>query len=285
MSLYRLKLRKNMKLKASLKGDIEMLYFSDLDRTLIYSSKIANFSINNVCIEKLKGKDISYISKKSIRNIEKLLKFMTIIPVTTRTIEQYRRIEFAHHNINFQWAIVSNGSYILKNNEPIKEWDNHIKQIKNQSEDLLKVFEKFSLYKNINGLVKTKIAEDNFFYCIIDKTNFQFDDLERFIYYLKESNWNYYLNGRKLYFMPKGMTKENAINFLLKSFKESSFIASGDSILDLNMLNLSNVAYIPKHADILHNVANNKIFISKNEGILATEEILEEIINTNREIV
>ena len=79
-----------------------MVVFSDLDRSIIYSNKfIGNLDKKTYeCIEFIDEKEISYISFKTIELIKELTKNNLFIPTTTRTIEQFQRINFSKYNIN-----------------------------------------------------------------------------------------------------------------------------------------------------------------------------------------
>ena len=58
---------------------------TDLDRTFIFSKKTVSCSEDElVCIEKLDGQDLSYISKNVQMQMSRLDDTQLIIPVTTR---------------------------------------------------------------------------------------------------------------------------------------------------------------------------------------------------------
>ena len=255
-----------------------MIFFSDLDKTIIHSRNSINDVNNALAIEKYLSEHISFVSSEIILSLQKLSKKMTIIPVTTRTVEQYKRIKFESFNINFQWAITNNGACILHNGQPVMEWEKVIKTKIQQSERFKVVFDKYSAYKNVKGILRTKAAEGMFFYSILDKENFDVTSIKKFIEYIETVGWKYYFSGRKLYFIPEGITKERAVLFILEKMGENNFIASGDSWLDINMLNYSQRAYVPKHADIINKITNKNLYISKGHGIKATEEILNSIL-------
>ena len=94
-----------------------MVVFSDLDRSIIYSKEFIQEESNTLDIEIYKGENISYISQKTIENIKKIKKNSDFIPTTTRTIEQFKRINFKKYGLDFKHAITSNGGNILINGE------------------------------------------------------------------------------------------------------------------------------------------------------------------------
>lgn len=254
-----------------------MIIFSDLDRSIIYSNKFIeefnDFNNEYDCIEKVNNKEISYISLKTIEYLKEIQDFGTFIPTTTRTAEQFRRIDFDNYNIKFKYAITSNGGTILKDNEPLKEWDLVIKDIVNSSGKRKDMIDEFEKYKNTPGIISLKNAGELFFYLVVDKSIFNIDNIKEYIKTLNKNNWLHYISGRKIYFLQKGITKENAINFIINKENIGQFSSIGDSIMDLGMLNIANNSYILKHGE-LAKYSEEDYRISKSIGMDGTEEVL-----------
>lgn len=86
-----------------------MIVFSDLDRSIIYSNKFLNADSKYTNIEIYREKEISYISLDTINLIKQIQYYGMFIPTTTRTVEQFKRIEFNKYGIyfsleyNFKW--------------------------------------------------------------------------------------------------------------------------------------------------------------------------------------
>lgn len=256
-----------------------MIYFSDLDRTLIYSNKFIGKEKNEICIETLNGEEISYISPKSIEHLKDILRVKRFIPTTTRSIEQFNRIKFKEYGVNFEWSIVSNGGNILYKGEIVEQWKQILYDRLKTCGSLEYVMRSFRReYGNMDGVNKLKDVDDIFFYIVVDKEIFDENKIIVFREFLLEFRWNLYVNGRKIYFLPEVVTKEAAIEFLIKYLEENEFGALGDSIMDLNMLKFANKAYIPKGSYIENYEFNCSSFISGNRSFSGTEEILKEIL-------
>ena len=105
-----------------------MIFATDLDRTMIYSSKFLNSENEKyvTLVEKLDGKNISYMSKNALQNLEEMSKKIYVIPVTTRSISQFTRIETFKY---CEYAITSNGGTIIYNGNILEEWEKHISKI------------------------------------------------------------------------------------------------------------------------------------------------------------
>ena len=254
-----------------------MIYFSDLDRTLIYSKKFLKEGLKEVPIEKYEGEYISFMTEKAINTLKEILKSKTFIPCTTRSIEQYERIEFKKYNINFPWAIVCNGGYILKDGNPLKEWEDILRKELKKNETLYNVKNEFLKYQDLSGILKVREVYDLFFYLVVDYSIFNKENLIDFENYLIKNNWETHYSGRKIYFLPQNLKKENAAKFLTEYLGEKDFYALGDSSMDLNLLKASKKAYIPKNSFLMNVDVNEKIFISKSDGLNGLEEILENI--------
>lgn len=261
-----------------------MIYFSDLDRTIICSKKLIKKEDNAICIEFINNDEISYISNEIIEKINLLNSSKIFIPTTTRSIEQFKRIDFSKFGINFKYAITSNGACILKNGVKLKSWEKEINLLKKKSTDIYKLIEDYNnLFSNEieKYITKFRIVEDNFFYIVLDKSVSNIDFLDSFIHYLDENGWVYFKNCSKVYFLPKGMTKENAIKFLIKTeFNSSSFSALGDSNMDVGMLSIANKAFVPKHGDISSTFKHDNLYVTKNTGLDGINEMLDLILKS-----
>ncbi|MBF8982417.1 hypothetical protein IZY60_02585 [Lutibacter sp. B2] len=264
-----------------------MIFASDLDRTLIYSKKFVKEDMKNIrLIETKEEESISYMTEKAIDQLKELSKKASFIPVTTRTIAQYKRIHLFRDEIKPKYAITSNGGNIIINGEVDTNWNEKIrKSIGADSlatEDVLKKFEDI---KSDTWLLKSHIAEDLFHYFIVDRENVPLKELETFSDFLNENNWKTSLQGRKLYFVPQCVCKWKALEYI-KDREEETFIASaGDSLLDLPMLKMADYAVVPKHGEIYKFYEKGKddhIIFTESEGIIAAEEILQKIIGCTK---
>ena len=117
-----------------------MIVFNvDLDNTLIYSYKY-DIGKNKRQVELYKENYISYITDKIYNLLLTLRNNALIVPTTTRTIEQYSRIELGIGN--FKYALVCNGGVLLIDGKEGLEWYEESKKIiKESSNELLKAID------------------------------------------------------------------------------------------------------------------------------------------------
>ncbi len=102
------------------------------------------------------------------------------IPTTTRTVEQFKRIEFNKYGIYFPWSITSNGGVILKDNEILKSWSEKIDKLKSDYEPIESMIYKFKDYLNVDGITNFKVAEDIFFYIVVDFSKFNLESIKEY---------------------------------------------------------------------------------------------------------
>jgi hydroxymethylpyrimidine pyrophosphatase-like HAD family hydrolase len=67
-----------------------VLFASDLDNTLIHSYRVAEG--RDICVETRDGKKLSFMSPEAHGILKDIAAKCTFVPVTTRSLEQYRRL-------------------------------------------------------------------------------------------------------------------------------------------------------------------------------------------------
>ena len=95
-----------------------ILFASDLDNTLIHSYKRADSA--DICVETKDSKCLSYMTPKAYTMLQKL-DGVCFVPITTRSLEQYRRIKLFDDKLP-RYALTSNGGLLLVNDEIDAEW-------------------------------------------------------------------------------------------------------------------------------------------------------------------
>lgn len=254
---------------------MKKIYASDLDRTLIFSYRFIEEYVPNCkyeIVETVNGKVISYMASDVRTELEKikLQNDIEFIPVTTRSIAEYKRINLG---VNPHFAIVGNGGTILVDGEPMKEWEEYI---------LPKInFEELELIENdldslSSTIMKTKLIDGKYAHSKVEDCELYDREVEK----LKEKYKSYVFTrqNKKVYIIPDCFSKDKTLLWLKNYIGAKKIYASGDSFLDIPMLKCADVAIIPKHGDLIKQKVYNKGILVK-EGIdspLETIKILRQ---------
>ncbi|MBR2337169.1 MAG: HAD hydrolase family protein [Clostridia bacterium] len=214
-----------------------ILFACDLDNTLIYSS--GKRVDGDICIEKIMEKEQGYISLKTVEYLKEINKKALFVPVTTRSIEQYLRINWPE-GCEPKYAITTNGGILLEDKKEAEEWKSLssevVKPYLEEYDRLLKDMQESGLFircRMVDGLYL-------FAYCA-DFT----DGKECEKAYRAKTKLRVVLSGRKLYVFPEEFQKGIAVERLAKMLNADTVYSAGDSIIDLSMLLSSDQAFIP----------------------------------------
>lgn len=94
--------------------------FCDLDNTLIYSHKRTLNTPKRVA-EMLNGKEQSYITERTFDFLSSC-NTVNVVPVTTRTLQQYERVKGTLENFNCRFALILNGAVLIKDGIIDETW-------------------------------------------------------------------------------------------------------------------------------------------------------------------
>lgn len=204
--------------------------FSDLDGTLIFSA--ARKQVGDIVIERKDGREISCISKHQAELFPKLA---NVIPVTTRSVEQYRRIEFPKFGFSPKYALCANGGILLVDGEPDAEWSDWSREIYRECEAELSRFREL-LENDPRRSFEVRLVDGLF---LFTKSSGPSETLKHLgSGELCES----FYTGEKVYVVPRKLNKGAAVKRLGERLGLSEFAAAGDSLMDLSMLNAADIA-------------------------------------------
>jgi len=261
-----------------------ILFTSDLDRTLIYSSRMieAYPVLGRIrIVEKKEGKTISYMSEEAIQLLQSFHQEHLFVPVTTRALHQYKRIQFFQEELQPKYAITSNGGTILINGKVDEDWRKLLHdRISHSSIVEKEVLKLFAELRHSNWVESEHYVDQSFFMFRINRELMPTDEMDEFSTILNKNGWKLYLHGTKLYMLPIHLTKENAIT-QLKEYVDFDFqVAGGDSVMDYDMLCGSTISYSFKHGDLFKEKGHdNHIQWIEQLGIHAAEELLTNLLN------
>lgn len=255
------------------------VFTTDLDRTFIFSERTVNrLAEELICIEQWEGRDLSFVSQALLDYVMNIEEDTLIIPVTTRALHQYERITLFSDSYKPSYAIAANGGVVMKNGMRDVEWDEILKQRLQVSAPFAEMERMFK--EEWQHPMFRRIAEaDGLFYVLMmEEEKVDRAWLEELQKEMRKVGWNSYINGRKFYVLPETLTKENAVKYILQDIPYKTHYAAGDSIMDLGMLEMADVAFTPMHGELYKQQGDTlKATIVYEEGIRFTEMILGEI--------
>lgn len=227
----------------------------DLDNTLIYSCKHI-FGAEKPDgrwrnVETYQGRKISYMTEKTQELLRYLRKKCLLVPTTTRTIEQYNRIEIDAEP--FDYALVCNGGILLINGESDPSWYERSRElIEDCTKELrraLSLLEKEPLRK-----FELRFIEELFVFTKCNDPDTVISGLKT---ELDTEKIDVLANGEKVYAVPKKLNKGMALQRFCEYIGADEVIAAGDSEFDVSMVEAADIGIVPSGFCRKHQVGGN----------------------------
>lgn len=248
-----------------------MIFATDLDNTMIFSHRlIEGHELRVRCVEYYNDKPTTYMTHTAIGKIKSLMKRVHVIPITTRSMSQFKRIKFFSAT---EFAVVDNGGTILQNGSVVKVWKQYIDSIL-QEYNFADAVNAFSSMPSLT--LQPKIVDEKFIFA----KSADVDSAKRFLEArLDTSIWQLSFQGQKVYAIPIQITKGNALKYISENLISDSgpVVAAGDSNLDVSMLEYSSYSLIPADSRLVD--LKNTRFIEAGAGIYSADAILDFVIN------
>lgn len=245
-----------------------ILFHVDLDNTLIYSYK-HDIGEQKRCAEIYQGREISFITDRTQELLNEISRKILIVPTTTRTLEQYRRIDLGVGEIPY--ALVCNGGVLLRNGAEDEEWYRESLEMTAISTGELKRAE-LMLEKDENRCFEVRNIKGLF---LFTKSNQPEKSVETLSQKLDTSLVDVFHNGIKVYVVPKDLSKGKAVIRLKEKLKADKVIAAGDSEFDIPMLKCADIAIAP--ASLKITAADSERIVRIDSDVLFSEGLLEYI--------
>jgi len=242
---------------------------TDLDNTIIYSYKhdIGNEKMN---VELYKEREISFISNHTFELLKKVKEEFLVIPTSTRTIEQYERINLKIGT--FKYALVCNGSVLLVDGKKDKDWyEESLRLAKPSNLEVKKALE--YLENDKRRTFELRYIEDLFVFTKCYKSETVVNELRE---YLDKNLVSVFNNKEKVYVLPTSLSKGKAIERLRKYLKAEFIIAAGDSEFDISMVEAADVGLVPYGFKSEFNIKSD-IYEMGKEGLFS-EQLLSKCL-------
>ncbi len=219
-----------------------VVFFTDLDNTLIYSYK-QELGADRIGVEIYQDRTISYMTPATVRMLEEIREHLLVVPVTTRTREQYERIDLGFVP---EYALVCNGGILLEKGVEVRSWREDSLKLTEGSRDALSRGRE-CLESDESRCFPVRSVGGLF---LFTKSRRPGESAERVRQTLCSDRAEVFQNGQKLYVVPREINKGMACKRLKKRLKVSGVfpcrtIAAGDSAFDVPMLEEADFSIFP----------------------------------------
>lgn len=229
------------------------VFHADLDNTLIYSYK-KDIGSEKRCVEVYQGREISFMTEQTYTLLREVSRKFLFVPTTTRTEEQYRRIDLGVGVP--EYALVCNGGVLLKDGKEDVSWYQETMASIQASAGQLERAERL-------------MAED-------ESRSFEVRNIRRLFLFTKSfepektamrlraaldpSLVSVFTNGVKVYVLPVDLDKGRAVRRLRGRLQPELVLAAGDSLFDVPMLAAADVGFAPAETTAPYAVKKGRIF-------------------------
>jgi hypothetical protein len=257
---------------------------SDLDRTLIYSAAALGLTVPDaeaprlLCVEVYEGRPLSYLTETAAEMLAGLAARALFVPATTRTREQYRRIRLPIVPPP-RYAVCANGGHLLVDGESDPGWQAQVRTRLAECAPLDEV--RAHLCRTAaqgDWLLKERVAEDLFAYLVVDRERLPDTYVKELGDWAEPRGWAVSLQGRKIYAVPRPLTKSAALAEVARRTGAGRICAAGDSLLDADMLLAADAGWRPGHGELAdEGWSAPHITALPERGVAAGERILREM--------
>ena len=251
-----------------------ILFHCDLDNTLIYSYK-HELNTKKRCVEIYQGREISFMTDATHRLLNEIKNTVSIVPTTTRTMEQYQRIDLGIGTLDY--ALVCNGGVLFLHGKEDGSWYEESKKLIADCRNEL-IFGEELLKKDINRCFEVRNIRDLF---LFTKSKNPAASAEYLKKHIDMEKVDVFCNGIKVYIVPRQLNKGNALLRLKRRLQAGFAIAAGDSRFDIPMLNQADFAIAPPELKGEEGLLEKVVYTE--DGMLYSEAMLKKILDFTKE--
>lgn len=231
------------------------LVASDLDRTLIYSAAALALTMPDaraprlLCVEVHESRPLSYMTETAAELLTDLGDAAVFVPTTTRTRKQYQRINLPGPPPRF--AICANGGHLLVDGETDRDWHARVlARLADECAPLSEVREHLLRTADPVWVRKQRVADDLFAYLVVERELLPEEWVKELAAWAENRGWTVSLQGRKIYAVPRPLTKSAAVAEVARRTGATLTLAAGDSLLDTDLLLAADHGWRPGHGEL-----------------------------------
>jgi hypothetical protein len=253
-----------------------MIICVDLDRTLIYSANALDLPATEKprlrCVESYRDAPLSYMTKTAAGLLRDLHTHAAVVPTTTRTPEQLARVRLPGGPSGY--AIASNGGHLIVDGEPDRAWT---AQVTARLAGCAPLTEVEAHLRTTAGpfVLALRVASGLFCYAVVDRAAVPDGWVDALAAWSAPRGWAVSLQGRKVYAVPRPLTKSAAAAEVRHRLGGGPLLAAGDSLLDADLLDVADAAIRPAHGELAEaGFTRDHLTVTGTTGVRAGEEML-----------
>jgi hypothetical protein len=265
-----------------------VLVASDLDRTLIYSPSALALTMPDaraprlLCVEVHESRPLSFMTETAAGLLAELGDAAVFVPTTTRTRKQYLRINLPGPAPKY--AICANGGHLMVDGVSDLDWHARVTaRLADECAPLDEVRDHLLATTDPLWVRKHRVAEDLFAYLVVERELLPEEWVKELAVWAENRGWTVSLQGRKIYAVPKPLTKSAAMREVARRTGAYLTLAAGDSLLDADLLLAADRGWRPGHGELADAAwTAPEITALPERGVLAGERILREFLKATR---
>ncbi|MGY0023776.1 HAD family hydrolase [Streptomyces sp. YJ-C3] len=227
-----------------------------------------------LCVEVYEGRPLSYVTEDAAELLAELARRAVFVPTTTRTREQYGRVRLPGPAPRY--AICANGGHLLVDGVSDPEWSAAVtERLRAECAPLAQVRERMVAAADPAWLLKERVAEDLFAYLVVDRALLPPGWVKELGAWAEGVGWGVSLQGRKVYAVPKPLTKGAAVQEVARRAGAGQVLGAGDSLLDADLLRAVDRGWRPGHGELADvGWTAPGVTVLPERGVLAGEAVL-----------
>jgi hypothetical protein len=257
---------------------MSVLIATDLDRTLVYSRAALALSPGALppltCVERRAGEQVSFLTAAAARLTAALADRTVLVPVSTRLPDQLSRVRLPGAPSRF--AVAANGGVLLVDGVADPAWQARVAATIAGSARISDVLRDVRRRCDPAWTVQVREAGGLFCYAVLTEAGAPDGFVAEAAEWAAERGWTVSAQGRKLYWMPRGLTKTAAVSEIADRVGAELVLAAGDSLLDRELLCHADRGIHPAHGDLFASGWSAPgVECTRAAGVLAGQEIVE----------
>jgi len=226
---------------------VNVLIACDLDSTLIYSRRSAGVNVSELtCVERRDGTPSAFMTDAAARTFSALADDAVFVPVTTRTEAQLARVRLPGR---VDYAIAANGGRILRGGVVDESWSRAVAGRLSAVASFAEACTRAERFAAANG-GRPHEVEDLFAFAVLPTPDVAADALAAESAWAARSGWRVSAQGRKVYWVPSGLTKSAAVTEVARRCDTQLVLAAGDSLLDADLFAIADAGIRPAHGEL-----------------------------------